>query len=98
MKLVIIFIGILLLASHSYAVTDGERETLQRLHNELSLIKQLIDESERFSNQSDKRKIAYQKIRSDLDILLDGIEDAIQSGRRAPRDLPPVQGVYSSWQ
>lgn len=83
-----------LFVSNSYAVTDQERAVLQRFHNELTLTKQLLKEAERAVNQHDKRKVNYIKIFHDLEVLLNGINDLIESKRRTPRTLPKLEGDY----
>ena len=83
------------LAAPTYAITDQERSVLQRLHVELSTISKIIDEAERAANADDRRQVDYQRLRDDLQKIQQGILDAVNSERREPRLLPPIDGHYN---
>lgn len=82
------------LAMPLHAITDQERSELQRLYIELEATKVIIDVAEKSANQQDRRKVSYAALRDDLEKILQGLHDAINSERREPRSLPPVKGVY----
>ena len=85
---------IALLSAPSYAITDQERSTLQRLNAELEAISEIIDEAEQAVNVHDRRLVDYQRLRSDLQKIQQGILDTVNAERREPRSLPPVDGDY----
>ena len=83
-----------LLSVPSYAITDQERSVLQRLNTELETIAEIIDEAEQAINTHDRRLVDYQRLRSDLQKIQQGILDTVNAERREPRSLPPVDGDY----
>ncbi|WP_101757284.1 RAQPRD family integrative conjugative element protein [Oceanicoccus sp. KOV_DT_Chl] len=83
-----------LLSAPTYAITDQERSVLQRLNTELGTVTKIIDEAQQAANQRDRRQIDYQRLSDDLQKIQQGILDAINSERREPRSLPPVDGNY----
>ena len=85
---------IALLSAPGYAITDQERSTLQRLNAELEAISEIIDEAEQAVNVHDRRLVDYQRLRSDLQKIQQGILDTVNAERREPRSLPPVDGDY----
>lgn len=85
---------IALLSAPSYAITDQERSTLQRLNAELEAISEIIDEAEQAVNVHDRRLVDYQRLRSDLQKIQQGILDTVNAERREPRSLPPIDGAY----
>ena len=85
---------IALLSAPGYAITDQERSTLQRLNAELEAISEIIDEAEQAVNVHDRRLVDYQRLRSDLQKIQQGILDTVNSERREPRSLPPIDGAY----
>jgi len=78
----------------AYAVTDQERSVLQRLNTELEAIAEIIDEAEQAINTHDRRIVDYQRLRSDLQKIQQGILDAANAVRREPRSLPSIEGNY----
>ena len=94
-KQVLFIIIFAALAAPIYAVTDQERSVLQRLHDELSTASKIIDEAEQAANADDRRQVDYQRLRDDLQKTQQGILDAINSERREPRLLPPIDGHYN---
>ena len=78
----------------AYAVTDGERLALQRLHSELTSIQEIIKEAEQNSNDQGRYLVDYDQLRHDLGQVRQGIEDILNSRRREPRSLPPIEGDY----
>ena len=91
---VILFILATALAMPLHAITDQERSELQRLYTELEATKAIIAVAEKAENSEDRRKISYAELRKDLEKMLQGLRDAINSERREPRSLPPVKGKY----
>ncbi len=85
---------IALFSAPGYAITDQERSILQRLNTELEAITKIIDEAQQASNTHDRRLVDYQRLRSDLNKIQQGVFDAINAERREPRLLPPVDGAY----
>jgi len=83
-----------LLSAPTYAITDQERSILQRLNTELEAITKIIDEAEQAINTHDRRLVDYQRLRSDLQKIQQGILDTVNSERREPRSLPPIDGAY----
>ena len=78
----------------AYAVTDGERLALQRLHSELTRIQEIIKAAEQNSNDQGRYLVDYDQLRRDLGQVRQGIEDILNSRRREPRSLPPIEGDY----
>ena len=83
------------LSAPTYAITDQERSVLQRLHVELSTISKIIDEAQQAANADDRRQVEYQRLKSDLQKIQQGILDAVNAQRRDPRLLPPIEGDYN---
>ena len=83
------------LSAPTYAITDQERSVLQRLHVELSTISKIIDEAQQAANADDRRQVDYQRLKSDLQKIQQGILDAVNAQRRDPRLLPPIEGDYN---
>ena len=88
----IVLLGIL--SASAQAITDQERSALQRLHSELDAITTIINEAQQAANHADRKQISYQKIRTDLQKIQQGILDAVNAERREPRSLPPISGEY----
>ena len=78
----------------AYAVTDGERLALQRLHSELTSIQEIIKAAEQNSNDQGRYLVDYDQLRRDLGQVRQGIEGILNSRRREPRSLPPIEGDY----
>ena len=78
----------------AYAVTDRERLALQRLHSELTSIQEIIKAAEQNSNDQGRYLVDYDQLRRDLGQVRQGIEDILNSRRREPRSLPPIEGDY----
>ena len=78
----------------AYAVTDGERLALQRLHSELTSIQEIIKAAEQNSNDQGRYLVDYDQLRHDLGQVRQGIEDILNSRRREPRSLSPIEGDY----
>ena len=82
------------LSAPAYAVTDQERSVLQRLNTELEAITKIIDEAQQSGNSNDRRQVNYLRLRADLKKIQQGILDAVNTVRREPRSLPPIEGDY----
>ncbi len=82
------------LSAPAYAVTDQERSVLQRLNTELEAITKIIDEAQQGGNSNDRRQVNYLRLRADLKKIQQGILDAVNTVRREPRSLPPIEGDY----
>lgn len=93
-KLLLVSFFLFILSVSALAVTDQERAELKRLHTELKALLLIIDTAERAGNDNDRRQINYQQLRNDLDIILNGIDDAVNAKRREPRSLPSLEGSY----
>ena len=93
-RTVLLFILSSALTMPLHAITDQERSELQRLYTELEATTAIIDVAEKAANPEDRRKISYAELRKDLAKIRQGLRDAINSERREPRSLPPVQGQY----
>ena len=85
---------IAVLSAPVHAITDQERSALQRLHSEIEAITTIINEAQQAANHNDRKQISYQKIRTDLQKIQQGILDAVNAERREPRSLPPISGEY----
>ena len=92
--LILILIVNLALAMPAIAVTDRERSEVKRLLTELEASKEIIDAAEKSANPKSRRKIDYPVLRRDLDKILQGVRDILNSERREPRLLPPIKGEY----
>lgn len=78
----------------AYAVTDRERFALQQLHSELTSIREIIKAAEHNSNKKGRYLVDYDQLRRDLGQVRQGVEDILNSRRREPRSLPPIEGDY----
>lgn len=78
----------------AYAVTDGELSALHRLHSELTSIQGIIKQAEQNSSDQGRYLVDYEQLRGDLREIQQGIEDILNSRRREPRSLPPIEGDY----
>jgi RAQPRD family integrative conjugative element protein len=93
-KIVIGSLFAILYLSTGYAVTDGERVVLHRLHQELIIIQPIIDEAEQNANNKTGNRVEYDQLRGDIQKIERGIVDILNSQRREPRSLPPIEGDY----
>ena len=91
-KTLILLVAVL--SAPAYAVTDQERSALQRLNAELEAITKIIDEAQQGGNSNDRRQVNYLRLRADLKKIQQGILDAVNTVRREPRSLPPIEGDY----
>ena len=91
-KTLILLVAVL--SAPAYAVTDQERSALQRLNVELEAITKIIDEAQQAAIPDDRRQVNYQRLRADLLKIQQGILDAVNTVRREPRSLPPIEGDY----
>lgn len=89
-----IFLIFLVFSSSSLAITDQERAELKRLHSELNSLHSIIESAERSADKSNRQQINYLQLKKDIETILEGVDDAINSKRREPRQLPPIEGDY----
>lgn len=91
-----LFLTVLLLSliAPVNAITDSERTTLLRASNEIDFVISIVEEAQQSINENDRRTINYQKLKEELQIIKQGIHDAIDEPRREPRSLPPIEGDY----
>lgn len=82
------------LSAPTYAITDQERSVLQRLYTELEIITAIVNEAQNAVNPNDRRQVDYQSLRADLEKIQQGILDVVNTERREPRPLPPIEGEY----
>ena len=54
----------------------------------------MIDEAAQAANPQDRQHIQYPQLKNDLNKILQGIADAVDSERREPRALSPINGDY----
>ena len=95
MRLIRFFLLITMgLSAPTYAITDQERAVLHRLYLELNLIEEITGDAEQAINPMDRRQFDYQSLRADLEKIQQGILDTVNSERREPRSLPPIEGEY----
>lgn len=88
-------IGIIaIIAATTHAITDQERSALQRLHAELTIINNLVEEAEQSANQNDRRQVDYDQLKADLQRIQEGVGDILNNKRREPRSLPSISGEY----
>jgi len=89
-----IFSIVLFFSSSAFAITDQERAELKRLHDELQSLRIIVDTAERSSEKAHRQQINYQQLRKDIEAILHGLDDAVNSKRREPRELQPIEGDY----
>ena len=77
-----------------YAVTDQERSLLLALSEELKTIAFIIDEAEQAVDINHRRQVNYQELRDDLELIRQGIKDAINEERREIQSLPELKADY----
>jgi len=78
----------------AYAITDGERAALHRLHSELTSIEDIIKQAEQNSSDQGRYLVDYEQLWGDLRKIQQGVDDILNRKRREPRSLPPIEGDY----
>lgn len=73
---------------------DPERESLQRLADQLAKMTQLIDEAEARADPNARIQFRYETLRRDLSAVVKGIEEHVQAPRNEPRVVPPLVEDY----
>lgn len=95
MRMTVIYpLTALLVTTAAYGITDPERAALSRLRLELESMSTIVDEAEQQAIPHDRESVRYQRLRDDLEKVLQGVDDAKNAERREPRSLPPIDGDY----
>jgi RAQPRD family integrative conjugative element protein len=77
----------------TYAEEDSEREKLARISHELQLIRLMVADASKQSEQKGRVRFRYDLLSRDIDLIEQGIEDHLAAPAQ-PRSAPPLSGDY----
>ena len=92
--LIAVLLGIMFPMYQAVADTDGEREALARIINELEALEPLIGEAASQANPDARIRFRYEWLRQDLSRIRLGLQEHIDAPRSEPRSFPPLRGDY----
>ncbi len=84
----------LLITPALMADSDAEREALDRILHELTIIEPLIKVAESQSVNDTRIQFRYDWLRQDLNQIKDGIQLHLDAPRATARTFPPLRGDY----
>lgn len=74
---------------------DAESEALSRVVNELTLVKNVVDEAKRKKSNNPQYTFKYSVLEKDIQSIIDGINTHLNRPNRVPRTVEPLKAEYS---
>lgn len=88
------FFAFISVTSLSYADAEGEKTALAELVRELKALEPLIKNAESQADPKARISFEYHWLRKDINEIIQGLNDHINSPRIEPRSFEPLQGDY----